>query len=127
MHPGGRIHGHLQHLPDNACMSQRRGRIGLAADRRKPSRSGGGSAGGDVFLVLLTWDAEVDVQVDQARRDDFAGAVNHFDVRAGVQIGRDLAHEAVLDKQVGCGVEILGGVDHPPVFQQYVSDSCFSR
>ena len=86
--------------------------LGEAARRRRLG------AGGDGFLGGLTRLAQVDVEVDQAGRDDEAGAVNFFD--CGLRIGDCgmIRNAAVDEKKVGDFVTLVGRVDHAAVAEK---------
>jgi len=56
---------------------QRRLGIGHAADAGESARNGRGRPGGDVFLLFVARLAKVHVNVDQTRRDQAIGGVDH--------------------------------------------------
>ncbi len=66
--PGGLVLDEL----DRGLRVDRRLGVGNAGDRRESAGQRRGRAGGDRFVLFAPRLAEVDVHVDQARRDDLA-------------------------------------------------------
>ena len=95
-------------------------RVGVrhARDRREPAGDGRRHAGGDRFLVLLPRLAQVDVDVDEARRHDPAAL--HLEHLGAVdrQVLADPRDRAVVDQDVERAVAAVGRIDDPPVLQQ---------
>ncbi len=88
--------------------------VGHAADGGEATRGGGGAASGDGFLGFLAGLAEVNVDVDEARCDREAGAVNDGEVRGfgAERIGfTDRGDFAVGDKQVGGALHFLRRIE----------------
>jgi hypothetical protein len=67
--------------------------------------------------VLLSGHPEVDVEIDQARRDDEPARVDDFGPRRRPDPA-DIVNPSVPDEDVGKLVASLVGIDDPPTFQQ---------
>ena len=104
--------GAPQHVGNDRRRIERRFRVGHAGDRGETAGHGRRDTGGDRFLVRETGFAQVDVHVDEARRNDRAGGVDHPRI-CGVGVLRDLADEAVLDDDIANSVESVRRIDDP--------------
>ena len=78
---------------DLPLVVERRLGVGHAADGGEPPRHRGRGAGGDRLFFLIAGLAEVNVNVDQAGRDETAGRVDDA-------IGRDPSGEATLPSRM---------------------------
>ncbi len=78
--------------------------VGHGEDRAVPARRGGASAGAEVLLVLAAGRAEVDVRVDERRREHLAVASRR---------GLDAGDHPLLDGDGQGLVDPLRRVDHP--------------
>jgi hypothetical protein len=110
---------------DGARVIDGRGRIGHAEDGREAAAGGGGGAGGDGFLGGLAGFAEVDVEVDEAGGDDFAGGIEARAGGSGVGggLGADASDLAFEDEQIGVGIEVVGRIDDPASGDEEVAHS----
>ena len=70
-------------------------RVGHRADRCEAPGGGGPGTGSDRLLVLLPRLPQVDVHVDEARRDEQAGTVDDLGVLGRADVGADRGHEAI--------------------------------
>ena len=95
-------------------------RVRHADDRREAGRHGRRGTAGDRLLFFVARVAEMDVNIDQAGRDQLARGVD--DPRNGLLNGSievaDLGHLAVGDQNVARLVQSIGRIDHPPVLDQ---------
>ena len=98
--------------------------VGHAGDGGKPARQGRRRAGGDGLVVFASRLAQVNVHVDQARRDDFAAGVDDQVLAVARRVVAGDA--AVLDEQIGHAIQLLAGIDDaaPSIsIRDIVSDS----
>ena len=90
--------------------------IGQADDRGETAGHRRRRAAFDRFVLLAARFPQLDVQIDQARRDDLAGGRNHAFVAGRSRVvGGDAA---VVDQQVRDAIELLAGINHSAVFDQ---------
>ena len=76
-------------------------------------------SGCDAFLVALAWLAQVDVQIDEAGRDDQAAGIEYFVCAAADLVRRrDLGDSAVTQQHVHECVQLRGGIDDATAFDQ---------
>ena len=115
---GTAIEGLLQDEPGHGRGIVHRIRVGHAGDARVPAGDGGPCTRGDIFLVLLAGFPQMNVHVQQAGDDPFAGGVHFFD--PGHPIGRQiesrlhLGDPSVFNQNVTRAVHAPGGIDHAP-------------
>jgi hypothetical protein len=93
---------------------QRRRGVRHGADRGEAALGGGGGAGGDRLLVVLAWLAQVDVDIDQAGRDDQPAGVDGLARSIALAGRRDRRHPPVPDDQVGNAIDPIRRVDQAP-------------
>jgi hypothetical protein len=88
-------------------------RIGVrhGEDRAVAARRSRSRAARDGLLVLAAGSAQVDVRVDERRREHEAGRFDHL-VLVGVEARPELRDRAGVDADVDGAVRPLGGVDH---------------
>src|SRR5262249_41092822 len=90
-------------------------RMGIwhAANGGKSSSRSGGSAGGDSFLVTLAGLAQMDMQVDEARRNDQAPCIEFLVCVTTNLVGwSNFSHAAVAQKDVHGSIDPGGRIDH---------------
>ncbi|GMO90059.1 hypothetical protein BwSH17_77590 [Bradyrhizobium ottawaense] len=63
---------------------------------------------------------DMGVEIDQPRRHDELRDVAHLGARVGLEGAADRRHLAAGKGDIGHGIELLGGVDHPPPAQDQV-------
>ena len=100
-----------------------RDRIGVRhrADRGESAGRRGARARGDRLDILAARLAQMAVHVDEARRHDESGAVDHLDrvaVAAHVAHSAHRFHHAVDDEQIADVVQPLRGIDDPAALQE---------
>jgi hypothetical protein len=100
---------------DRRLRVDRRLGVGDAGDAREPAGQGGPGAGLDRLVFLAARLPEVDVHVDQPRRDDQPAGVDRL-VDPADRLGAGAAdgdHLAVADEHVVDPVDPLRRIDHP--------------
>ena len=85
-------------------------RVRHREDRAVPACGRGGGAGGDRLLVFAAGSAEMNVRVDEGRREHEARAVEHA-VAVDRQVRAELGDDAVVDPHVDLAVHALDGVE----------------
>src|ERR1019366_7998604 len=97
---------------DGSRIVNRRGRVRHAHDgsesaprRRRRSR-------GDAFLRRLARFAQVNVQINQAGRNNFSFRIKSFHAGGRGKVFADGGNFAVQDQHVGEGIKIIGGIHH---------------
>ena len=112
--------GEFANKNDRRRSIDRRIRVRRAGDRRKAAGDRGERSGRDRFRVFAARFAEVDVHVDQPRRDDFIGRVDFGGVfrRLRSGFGAERGDFAVDDQEVGDLVEVLRRVDDASVLNK---------
>jgi len=78
--------------------------FGMHATAVKPPATAAAASGGDRFFMREAGFAEMNVHVDEARRHDRTGCIDHAGV-ARVGVLDELAYEAVVDDDVQHAVE----------------------
>ena len=101
-------------------------RVGHGADRGEPAGSSGGSTAGDSLFVILTGLTQMDVQVDETRRNDEAARVELF-VGAAADFIRqsDLSHAAIPQEDVHGRVDLRPRIDQVAAFDQQARGFAF--
>src|SRR5208282_1404748 len=80
---------------------------------------GGGGSGGDRLFVVLSWLAQVNVQVNESGGDDQAASVEFFVGAATNFVGQsDLGDAAVAQQHVHGGVDLRRGIDQVAAFNE---------
>lgn len=115
--------GFVQYPPDHAGAVDGGGGIGHANDAGEAARCRCFRAAADGFLCGLPRLAEVDMDVDQAGRDDEPGAVDFLD---GIAKGNSgvIGDAAVDDQEVGDFVTVIGRVDNAAIAEEGGHRSC---
>ena len=92
-------------------------RVGHGGDGGESAGGGGRGAGGDGFFVGLAGLAEMNVNVDEAGRDDQARGVEDFRAVFAFELagGGDFGDATVFEKDVFGGVDACGGIDEMAV------------
>ena len=92
---------------DRAFVIERRLGVGHAADGGESPRHRRRRAGGDGFFFLITRLAEMDMDVDQPRRDKATGRID--DLIGFAKIIADGCDAPVAQKKIGLALELLRG------------------
>jgi len=97
-------------------------RIGHADHGREAGRHGGSRTTGDRLFLFVSRLAKVNVNINQARRHELAGRIDHPVDRLGdrpVEV-TDFRHLAVQNENVAYLVEMVCRVNHPAVFDKHL-------
>ena len=87
--------------------------FGNGCDRGESASQRGKCGRFDRFVFLEAWLANLNMQIDQPRHNQFTAGIDHFVSRAGRHI--DPGDAPFFDQQIRDAIDILAGVDHAAV------------
>ena len=108
----------FQNPRDDARAVHRRRGIWHADHAGESARRRGARAGGDRFLGRLARLAQVHVQVDQARRNDQPGAIDHRRRCFSRTRGIERSKGSVSNQEIADGIAMICRIDDAAVFEE---------
>src|SRR5690606_14496866 len=110
--------GALKHRPGDGGIVVHRAGVRHGADGGEPARRGGLEPRGDVFLVFVSGLSEMNVDVDEAGRDDAPLGVDDLGAFWRGNLRIDSLDHAAFDEEIFLGVDSIRRIDDPTALNE---------